>query len=221
MSSKPDLLVAPCSYDAARYAVMRWHYSRTMPVGKLVKVGAWEGGNFIGAIVYGRGANNHIGNPYGLIQTEVCELVRVALSKHIAPVSRIVSLASRVLASVSPGLRLIVSYADPRQGHVGAIYQAMNWVYVGFSVPQRFALGDAGEIVHKRSAFSKFGTVSGQTYSDVFWKHKYLYPLDKAMRKQIAPLAQPYPKKAMRPVIGDNIAASDAGRFDSEPGALG
>lgn len=52
-------------------------------------------------------------------------------------------------------------------------------------------------------------------------KHKYLYPLDKAMRKQIAPLAQPYPKKDMRPVNGDNIAASDAGRFDSEPGALG
>ena len=27
-------------------------------------------------------------------------------------------------------------------------------------------------------------------------KHKYLYPLDAAMRAQIAPLAQPYPKRA-------------------------
>jgi len=26
-------------------------------------------------------------------------------------------------------------------------------------------------------------------------KHKYLYPLDRAMRRQILPLAQPYPKK--------------------------
>ena len=31
-----------CSHDAAKHAVMRWHYSRQMPKAKLVKVGVWE-----------------------------------------------------------------------------------------------------------------------------------------------------------------------------------
>lgn len=28
-----------------------------------------------------------------------------------------------------PGLRLVVSYADAGQGHVGTIYQATGWLY--------------------------------------------------------------------------------------------
>jgi len=40
-----------CSHDAARHAVMRWHYSRQMPSCKLVKVGVWEDGRFVGAII--------------------------------------------------------------------------------------------------------------------------------------------------------------------------
>ena len=196
MSQKVDLVVDFCSYRAAKYAVENWHYSRTMPAGKTVKCGVWEDGRFIGVVIYGRGANNHIGSPFNLDQVEVCELARVALAQHSAPVSKVVPLAQKYLLQRSPGLRLIVSYADPEQGHIGLIYQAMNWIYVGSSKPQRFTLGLDGEVVHKRSAFSKFGTITGQTYSKVLWKHKYLYPLDKAMRRQIEPLAKPYPKRA-------------------------
>ena len=35
-----DLQVAPCSHDAAKYAVENWHYSRILPTGKIVKFGA-------------------------------------------------------------------------------------------------------------------------------------------------------------------------------------
>jgi len=192
---KPELRLDWCSHEAAKYAVTHWHYSRTMPAGKLAKVGVWEGGAYIGCVLFGRGANNHIGQPYALDQTQVCELVRVALTGHRVPVTRIVARATKMLRTVAPGLRLIVSYADPEQGHVGSIYQAGNWVYVGHSHAQRETLSASGEIVHKRSAFSKYGTVSGQAYSKELWKHKYLYPLDKAMAAQIEPLRKPYPKR--------------------------
>lgn len=191
-----DLVVAPCSYKAAKFAVENWHYSQVMPAGKTVKFGVWEGGQFIGSVLFSWGANNRIGSPYGLKMTEVCELVRVALTSHKSQVSQIVSSAMKKLREQSPGLRLIVSYADPERGHNGSIYQAMNWIYTGSSKPQRETLGLAGGIVHKRSAFSKYGTVSGQKYSKILWKHKYLFPLDRAMRRQIESLAQPYPKRA-------------------------
>ena len=167
-----------------------------MVPGKVVKIGAWEQQRFIGAIVFGVGANNHIGSPYGLLQTEVCELVRVALRSHVNPVSKIVGIAIKMLRRQSPGLRLIVSYADPVQSHHGGIYQAMNWIYTGASQAQRESLRLDGTVLHKRVANHRYGTIKGLPKSEMLWKHKYLYPLDPAMRAQIAPLAKPYPKRA-------------------------
>ena len=112
-SPRPELLVAPCSYQAAKYAVEKWHYSGVMPAGKTVKWGVWEDKEFIGAVIFSFGANNHIGSPYGLTQIEVCELVRIALREHETPVSRIAGKAIDCQRKQSPGLRLLVSYADP------------------------------------------------------------------------------------------------------------
>jgi hypothetical protein len=114
---KTVLKIDWATHQAAKYAVENWHYSESMPAGKLVKVGAWENGKFIGVVLFGRGANNNIGKPYGLSQTAACELVRIALTKHITPVSKIAAIAMRFLKANSPGLRLIISYADPLQGH--------------------------------------------------------------------------------------------------------
>ena len=99
-----------------------------------------------------------------------------------------------MLRTQSPGLRLLISFADPLQDHYGGIYQAMNWIYVGSSKPQREVLLH-DKIMHKRTAHSLFGTIKGMQKSPVMWKHKYLYPLDTDMRTCIAPLAQPYPKR--------------------------
>lgn len=54
-----------------------------------------------------------------------------------------------------------------------------------------------GRWMHQRQMNSRFGTIKGFTGekrkgSD---KHKYLFPLDDAMRKQIEPLRKPYPKR--------------------------
>jgi hypothetical protein len=77
---RSGLHVVFCSHEAAKHAVMRWHYSRAMPSSKLVRFGVWEGKKFCGSIIYGLGANRHIARPFGLKDQEVCELVRVALA---------------------------------------------------------------------------------------------------------------------------------------------
>jgi hypothetical protein len=165
-----------------------------MPTGKLVKVGVWEDRRYIGVVLFGRGANNNFSKPYGLKQTEVCELVRIALTKHIAPVSRIVRLAVMLLRGQSPGLRLIVSYADPDQKHYGGIYQACGWLYVGHSRAQWDVMFN-GRAMHKRTAYKLFGTIKGMPKSPERWKHKYLLPLDAQMRVTLLPHAKPYPKR--------------------------
>lgn len=193
--SKVDLKLDWCSYQAAKYAVEKWHYSKVIPAGKNVCIGVWENTKFIGTVIYGSGANNNIGKPYGLPMTKICEMVRVALYNHVSAVSRIVAISMRMLRIQSDGLRLIISYADPAHGHVGSIYQAMNWVYCGKSQPQA-AVKINGKLVHKKSASSMFGCIKGLPKSEVTWKYKYLYPLDESMRKQIEPLRKPYPKRA-------------------------
>jgi hypothetical protein len=203
--AKADLRIDWATHEAARYACENWHYSRTVPVGKLAKVGAWERGEFVGVVLFGRGANNRLSSAYDLRQDEAVELVRVALKKHDAPVSKIKAIAMRFLKKANPGLRLIVSYADPKQNHHGGIYQAGNWIYAGKSQAQRELLIN-GRFTHKRTAHSLYGTASPEKISEksglpvewapIEWKHIYLMPLDEAMRAQITPLAKPYPKRA-------------------------
>jgi hypothetical protein len=196
-----DLKVAWCNHDAARYAVRHWHYAKNMPGGGHVKVGVWEDGAFIGVILFSMGANRHIGGPYGLSGVQVCELTRVALREHTTPVTRMLSQAISMLKKQCPGLRLVVSYADQNHGHHGGIYQAGNWTYVG--EVRMDAVLFFGKPTHRRTIYSHYNTNSiewlrANVDPNVRWieapgKYKYLYPLDKAMRRQIAALALPYP----------------------------
>lgn len=201
---KPQLKIDWATHAAAKHACENWHYSRCVPAGKLVKVGAWEGGKFIGVVMFGRGATPNLGKPYGLAQDQCVELVRIALTDHAAPVSRIAALAIRFIKKTNPGLRLIVSFADQSQGHHGGIYQAGNWTYNGHGQPANFYLV-RGKLTHPRSIGAKglVQNISGARQIDpnatvvtVPGKHRYLMPLDDAMRAQIAPLAKPYPKRA-------------------------
>jgi len=188
-----------CGHDAAKYAVEHWHYSRCMPSGKLVRVGAWEDERFIGAIMYGLGATPMLCRPYGLAINQVAELVRVALAPHKAPVSRMMAISLKMLRKFCPGLRIVVSFADTNEGHHGGIYQATNWIYAGRSDAAKFGVLN-GKVIHPRT-ISEMVKRDPSVRSRMTWtvkqgKHRYLMPLDDSMRAFCAKLAQPYPKRA-------------------------
>lgn len=204
MSSRPDLRLAWCDDKAARYAVEHWHYSRTMPVGKRVRIGVWEDHAFIGAVIFGLGGGGAgDGRAYGLARNfEAAELERIALCRHRTPVSRIVRIATAMLKRQSPGLRLLVSYADPGYSHHGGIYQAAGWLYVGMTADDWIAVDEMGRRYHSRIARGhvQFGCrkvldISTMTRIIIPGKHKYLLPLDAEIRQRILPLAKPYPKR--------------------------
>lgn len=208
--SKVNLRLDWCSYKAAKYACEHWHYSGSVMISKNVYVGVWEGGEFVGAVIFARGSNNAIGKPYGLSQEQVCELVRVALRSHRTPVTKILSIAIRMLRQQSPGLQLVVSYADANQGHHGGIYQGGNWFYVGQSSKDVAYLMADGKLLHSREVSSSgvkkyFGEnrkvpkpSDAKEKIALQGKHKYLYPLTPEMRAKIEPLRKPYPKRASK-----------------------
>lgn len=194
---KSNLKIDWASHEAAKYACLNWHYSKCLPVGKLAKVGAWENEKFIGVVIFGRGANNNMLKPFGLEQDDGCELVRIALTKHIAPVSKIMTIAVKFLKKAQPRLQLVVSYADPEQGHHGGIYQACNWIYTGPS-GKAIKIFYKGKWSHKKTVDDAGVNQNNLPKKVATGKHRYLMPLDAAMREQIARLAKPYPKRTMR-----------------------
>jgi hypothetical protein len=198
MSSRPELRLDWCSHDAARYAVEKWHYSQAMPKSKLAKIGIWEDGAFIGSIIYGVGATSDLVKRYGLKPHQGAELIRVAMTSHRVKVSRCLAISLRMVKRAFPGLRLIVSFADPEHGHAGGIYKASNWLYGGMTVPAleylyRGKRWQGRSFRHKYGGMEKHPLVKQVMGSS---KHRYLMPLDAEMRAAILPLAKPYPKRA-------------------------
>ncbi|NBT33775.1 MAG: protein Mom [Rhodobacteraceae bacterium] len=156
-------------------------------------------------MIFGVGATSEIAKPFGLVATQVVELVRVALSKHQSAVSRIIAIALKIVHKANPGVRVVVSFADSSQGHHGGIYQAGGWAFIGSQEYHAYRI--LGEIVHPRTCYHRYG-VGGQS---IPWlkanvdanaeriangiKHKYVMPLDAEMRARIEPLRKPYPKR--------------------------
>jgi hypothetical protein len=219
--SKINLRIDWATHEAAKYACENWHYSKCLPVGKLVKVGAWENEKFIGVVIFGRGANNNMLKPFRLLQDQGCELVRIALTRHSSPVSKILSLAIKFLTKQSPELKLIVSYSDADQDHHGGIYQATNWIYDGLkNAGTMGAFIINGKKTHPKSVHSKGikQTIEAvkkhldpnATIFKTKGKHRYLMPLDNETRKSIMPLAKPYPKRMKQANSGDQPESGGA-----------
>ena len=222
--SRPDLRLEWCSHAAAKYAVEHWHYSKRMPKSKLAKIGIWEDGQFIGAVIYGVGATAALVQRFGLTSIEGAELVRVALRNHTTEVSRILSLSLRLVRHAFPGLKLLVSFADPEYGHSGIIYQASGWVYTGMtaSSPEYIVNGKRWHgraLRHEKPAH--LTTIEAASKLDSNYmivlgssKHRYLYPLDASLKEQIASLSKPYPK---RPKDSSEPPAIHAGEGGAAP----
>ena len=193
---KPSFLLDFCSHKTAKHAVMRWHYSRRMPSSKLVRMGVWEDGRFVGAIIYGVGATPRIAQPFGLKSTQVCELVRVALAPgRYWPTSRCVAKSLKLLSKQSPGLKIVVSYADRAQGHKGTIYQACNFTFLGETF-QRY-LRVRGRMVHPRTLYDRYGR-GGQRLA---WLHANVDPHAKWV-KLPAKLKYAYEFDRRLPILG-------------------
>tara|TARA_B100002019_G_scaffold95468_1_gene82205 strand:- start:361 stop:1125 length:765 start_codon:yes stop_codon:yes gene_type:complete len=174
----------------------------------------------IGAVTYGFPVGRRV---IGSIFTEdvlenknILELTRLFIfdgyGKNIE--SYVISQSFRWLKEHKPNIKILVSYADPEQGHDGAIYQATNWIYQGageFQLAPTYSLrlSEDGDWMHSRSVYSKFGSADPKklvkSIGHDFWlkeeasKHRYIYFLcsKSSKRKYMKVLKHPirdYPK---------------------------
>lgn len=79
----------------------------------------------------------------------------------------------------------------------------MNWLYVGQSFSSQWMI--KGALIHKRTVRSRYGREDiaylqkvadkNAKLVDMPGKHKYIYPLDKKIARELKSIALPYPKK--------------------------
>ena len=204
--------------EAVRYACLKFHYARRVPQARFV-YNVYEDGAWCGCVVFGDGAQHNIATAIGYNFGEVCELERVALNGKQTKTSQVVAACVKQLHKDAPFLKAVVSYADANQGHVGTIYQATNWLYIGDTSKTSAAKPDAyvinGKKIHPRSVGAMGYRQSINWLRDnidpdamEIWgkpKYKYIYVFDKRERKKWLEKALPYPKK------GDNNGEATQG----------
>jgi hypothetical protein len=203
------------SYKAIKYACLNFHYSKSVPVNTFGYSVFNKDDEWCGVVLYGTGANNNLATQYNLKQGNVIELVRMALNGKQESTSKALSISLRLIKKDLPLVKLIVSYADKDQNHKGTIYQATNWLFVGFSMLNS---KDSSWIVNGKRFHGRIisdwvkskGGLNGLTRKEFLKKHydknaeefitkgkiKYIYPLDKNLIPLCKSLSKAYPKNA-------------------------
>jgi DNA-directed RNA polymerase subunit H (RpoH/RPB5) len=189
------------SKKAIDYACRYFHYAKKAPIVTCAYSVFNDKNEWCGVICYGRGNNPHISSRYNLNNGEVVELVRVALNGKQGFTSMALAISLKLLKKHNPLLKLIVSYADTNQNHLGIIYQATNWYFHYYSKPAASSiyLIDKHKTLHNRGLNNqeKKRLLLNKQAIEIKQapKIKYLYPLDEETTKLCKKLAKPYPKK--------------------------
>ncbi len=196
--------IEKASFPAIKYACLHFHYAKAVPQSRLGYSVFNDAGEWCGIILFSNGANQHIASNFNMVQGQVMELVRVALNGKQECTSQALAMSLKTLRCDAPLVKLIVSYADRNQGHIGVIYQATNWYYLGEFASERGIMLN-GKLTHRRSVVSKYGTsaldwlkrnvdpdaevIKGET------KIKYIYPIDRRLIGFVKSISKPYPKR--------------------------
>jgi hypothetical protein len=107
------------------------HYLGSCPPGFVHVLEFTNGAILIGAMLIGRPASR------GIDPAKVLELSRMYfVDGDMAPVnteSQALSMMRRHVRVWLPGIRLLVAYSDPEQGHQGKVYEADGWAPFGMT----------------------------------------------------------------------------------------
>lgn len=200
-----SLKVTPIPFGAAKAIMERHHYLHSLPGGTQLSFGIFLRSRIMGAITIGCGPAQAHRLVEGAALKDCGALTRLWLSDELPSnsESRVIGVVLRALRK-NTGLKFLISYADPAQGHLGTIYQATNWLYIGMSSPMHlYDLGDGVER-HSRSFSHAFGSHSMKHFArhgvhvkivKQSAKHRYIYFLDKDFRDRLKVAVLPYPER--------------------------
>jgi hypothetical protein len=226
------IYVAEISKDVAKEMIVKYHYSHAWTMCRYALGIFYKGGSgdffdsdkLIGCMIYGfpvgRRAWSSISDR--IDKDSVLELTRLYIDdgygKNIE--SYALGQSFKWLRENDSNIKMLISYADPAQAHLGIIYQATNWLYQragDFQLMPNYSISiqtEPFDWIHSRTVGNRWGsgnveflrTQLGKEGYKEFWrkkeasKHRYLQILvkDKRERKKLIesikhPLS-PYPK---------------------------
>lgn len=147
-------------------------------------------------IVYGQPSGKYLAKSIwnGGNEKECMELLRLfsfdRCPKNIE--SYCIAQSIKILKNNHSEIKILVSYADASVGHVGYIYQASNWLYIGESSPEPEIYID-GIKRHRRDLYDKYGTSSIKKLKKLLnerlqigsknKKYKYIYILGNSKKE--------------------------------------
>jgi hypothetical protein len=207
------LVVCQVGPSIVRDVIEREHYLRSMPVASRLCFGVFLDDVLVGATVFTSGARHGHRSLDAAKPDDVLTLARLWLSDALPgnSESRVLGIVLRELRRTTT-IKLVLSYADPEAGHVGTIYQASGWLYLGQTEPGGYVRLADGKLYHPRTIYNRYGSnrirhlqatgiparrkVTGR-------KHRYAYMLDRSWAWRLRGHARPYPRSE----VGDGTPA--------------
>jgi len=172
----------------AKELLVREHYLHSLPGGTQLAFGVFLDRQLLGALTLGAGPTNAYRLVDGAVPEDCVVLSRLWLSDKLPrnSESRVLGVVLRALKKYT-SLKFLVTYADPAQEHLGIIYQATGWLYIGLSQAMPlYDIGD-GRSRHSRSLSHAYGSRSAEYFArhgiqvkkiPQTAKHRYIQFLD-------------------------------------------
>jgi hypothetical protein len=205
----------PTTKDEVYDMVVNKHYAGRWTGASLI-LGIYERGNkphqffdlisdkLVGCVVYGSPVARHGVKSISptLDFDEVWELKRLWVEDgHGSNIeSYSISQSIKYIKQNHPNIKVLISYADPMENHLGLVYRATNWMYQGNEVSHsgtmyQYRFSDEEQWLSPRAMNNKIG-VCGLTdvlkvypqikYKPIERKHRYLYfTCSKSEKKKI------------------------------------
>jgi len=194
--------------DAVRYACLYFHYAKSTPVYNYAYNIYNDNNEWCGCILFGLGSCREMSNNLNCISGTLLELQRVALNGRQGhnQTSKAVAMGMNQVKKDAVCLKCLFSFADTEQKHIGIVYQATNWIYLGIRKGDYVFIKE-GKKYHRRTINNRIKSagMTNKEYRQIMGycesakvgdKHLYVYPYDKKIKKQLLKKRVQYPKRA-------------------------
>lgn len=176
--------VKPVTRSECEPFILGIHYAKRWPSISYA-YGLFNGGELVGVVTYGTPPSAPLkrGIAGDELKGDVLELNRLCLKyNNKNEASFLISKSLKLL----PKNKIIVSFADISQGHIGKVYQASNFIYCGLSAKRTDWKIKGKEHLHGQTIADEFRGVKNRAqamrdkYGDDFYlqdrprKHRYI-----------------------------------------------
>tara|TARA_R110002012_G_scaffold5991_3_gene27476 strand:+ start:1204 stop:1821 length:618 start_codon:yes stop_codon:yes gene_type:complete len=186
-----NYVIKKISYEQTKPFILNIHYAKRMPSISYA-YGLFESNNLIGIVSYGSPVSPSLCKGVAGEENKkiVIELNRLVLKENKKNQASILIGASLKLL---PKPKIIVSYADTKQNHLGIVYQATNFMFTGTSKLRTDIASKDGK--HSRH---HLGDKTKRVFRSP--KHRYIYIIGnkkqkKELLKNLKYKILDYPKK--------------------------